>query len=311
MSKNVTWVPVSRKSPCPICGHSDWCSYSSDGKYTICRRVNNGNAKTKKDKNGSEFYFYYNELETLINLKSKPKPKATASINAPLPQNETLNRVYKALLEELSLSSNHHSKLKERGFEDQEICENAYKTLPFEGREEIALRLCKKFPKELLLKIPGFYQNANNNLSTSGPPGILIPIRNIKNEIIALKIRSDKKMGDNRYFYFSSKKHGGLGPGAHIHCPIPVRNTYSQIRITEGEFKADLATRRNDIYTISIPGVSNQNEVIPLLKSLSVSSVQIAFDQDWKTNPTVKKALTSLFLKLKNANIQPRIETWN
>ena len=34
-----TWIRVSRKRPCPICGKPDWCSVSQDGAAAYCMRV--------------------------------------------------------------------------------------------------------------------------------------------------------------------------------------------------------------------------------------------------------------------------------
>jgi len=33
------WVRVSRRHPCPVCGHPDWCLVSADGSSIICPRV--------------------------------------------------------------------------------------------------------------------------------------------------------------------------------------------------------------------------------------------------------------------------------
>ncbi len=34
-----TWRRVNRERPCPICGHTDWCSTSADGAVAICMRA--------------------------------------------------------------------------------------------------------------------------------------------------------------------------------------------------------------------------------------------------------------------------------
>lgn len=36
---NGNWTNVSRRNPCPICGHADWCTVSNDGMMCVCRRV--------------------------------------------------------------------------------------------------------------------------------------------------------------------------------------------------------------------------------------------------------------------------------
>lgn len=34
-----SWVRVSKRMPCPICGHHDWCGITSDGAVARCMRV--------------------------------------------------------------------------------------------------------------------------------------------------------------------------------------------------------------------------------------------------------------------------------
>ena len=38
LSLRMSWIRVSGKKPCPICGHRDWCSVSEDGAVAICMR---------------------------------------------------------------------------------------------------------------------------------------------------------------------------------------------------------------------------------------------------------------------------------
>ena len=52
------WIDVSRKAPCPICGHDSWCTVSSDGRVVNCRRVDAG-GRSKTDKNGAPFWVHF------------------------------------------------------------------------------------------------------------------------------------------------------------------------------------------------------------------------------------------------------------
>ncbi len=36
---NTGWISVTRKRPCQFCGKADWCSYSADGRVTVCMRT--------------------------------------------------------------------------------------------------------------------------------------------------------------------------------------------------------------------------------------------------------------------------------
>lgn len=52
---------VSQSNPCHICGKSDWCSRTADGKYHICRRVHQDGGKRKVDSAGCEYFVYLNK----------------------------------------------------------------------------------------------------------------------------------------------------------------------------------------------------------------------------------------------------------
>ena len=39
MSNTVKWHNATRAQPCPVCGHSSWCTMSDDGMMAVCRRV--------------------------------------------------------------------------------------------------------------------------------------------------------------------------------------------------------------------------------------------------------------------------------
>jgi hypothetical protein len=41
-----SWPRVTRRDPCPICDHHDWCSVSPDGALAACNRVQEGSYRT-------------------------------------------------------------------------------------------------------------------------------------------------------------------------------------------------------------------------------------------------------------------------
>ena len=53
-----TWRHVSHSAPCPICGHPNWCSFSADGVWMLCRRVDNGTGLHRVDKAGADYWLY-------------------------------------------------------------------------------------------------------------------------------------------------------------------------------------------------------------------------------------------------------------
>ena len=97
------------------------------------------------------------------------------------------------------------------------------------------------------------------------PAGLVLPVRDIGAGIVAIKVRPDKAGPGPKYLYLSSAKSGGPGPGAPAHVPVGVCGSCELVRITEGELKADVATRVSDVPTISFPGVSSWRTVLPVL----------------------------------------------
>jgi hypothetical protein len=52
------WPLVTEESPCHVCGKSDWCSVSADGKKAICRRKDGGAGVRRTDKSGQDYWLY-------------------------------------------------------------------------------------------------------------------------------------------------------------------------------------------------------------------------------------------------------------
>lgn len=54
------WENVSRTKRCVICGHPDWCSYSTDGKWACCKREKQ-NGFIKETKGGGYLHLLHDE----------------------------------------------------------------------------------------------------------------------------------------------------------------------------------------------------------------------------------------------------------
>ncbi|MGZ3775209.1 MAG: DUF3854 domain-containing protein [Pseudobdellovibrionaceae bacterium] len=313
---NTSWIEVTRKNPCARCLSGNWCSRSSDGNFEICRRNNDGTANTRLDKNGSEYHLYFNGIKmnsgkigTRV-YKKVPKVEDTTSIDT-----EELHKVYSAVIEEFELSESHREDLRKRGLLDEDIEKNRYKSLLPDKKAELLKSLHKKFDKNQLIKVPGFYLNKRGYLQLAGPQGLLVPITNQIGQIIALKVRRDLKKetadGFPKYFYISSTKRGGIGPGAPIHVPTSANKGGVKIRVTEGELKADVATALSNLPTLSIPGATIWKPLLPVLKKMRVRTVVIAIDADAATNRNVASALEKMALALKDNGYEVEIETWD
>lgn len=211
---------------------------------------------------------------------------------------EDLDRVYRAMLAQLSLSPAHRTALLARGLDDTAIKAGLYRTLPIRGRAELARSLTDRFPAHITDRIPGLQlREGNGRLYTTvaGPAGLLIPVQDLEGRIVALKVRRDNPTGDQpRYAYVSSTACGGPGPGAPVHVPAFGAELAGDefpahlfVRITEGELKAHVATHLSGVLTLSVAGVSAWRSALPALRALQPARVLLAFDQDATVNPHV------------------------
>src|SRR5215207_6388067 len=234
------WLPVTEESPCHVCGKSDWCSVSADGKKAICRRKDGGAGVRRTDKSGQEYWLYeLNGYRELISSEDVWQQDGEVLEKA---NPQTLDQVYGALLDRLVLSHAHRQDLHRRGLTEAGIKRSGYRTLPMKGREELARSLVEDFGAELCSQVPGLYEKEAGRWSVAGATGMLVPVRDIEGRIVALKIRADEAGEDSKYTYLSSTKYGGPGPGSQVHVPLHDDLELNVVRLTEGELKADVAT---------------------------------------------------------------------
>lgn len=306
--RNQAWREVSRTSPCPICGKPDWCSISADGKWVVCRRVDNGAGHHRVDRAGAD-YWLYRTGQGLAVLPDPPEPEQSVVDRA---DDKVLHKVYSDLLSLLTLSPEHREDLRRRGLSDAEIEARQYRTLPAHGRAKVAKRLADRHG-DLLLRVPGFYVKEDGSKrwwSLAGATGILIPVRDLTGRIVALKIRADNPGDGPRYTWLSSTRHGGPGPGNRVHCPL-FKCEAGLVRVTEGELKADIATALTGILTLATPGVSCWRLVLPVLKDCGAKTVRLAFDADARGNRSVARALERTAEALAGEGYSVELETWD
>ena len=266
------WRHVSPNHPCPICGKSDWCSLSIDGTWALCRRIDTGAGIHKVDKTGADYWLYRLDGPTpsrqpIVELPSQPCRERVERADP-----ATLDRVYRALLIALPLSLTHRQALGQRGLPDGAILRCGYRTLPRDGRAALARRLVDRYGPDTCARVPGLWvdtQGTRRWWTLAGAPGLLIPVRNIDNRIVALKVRADSAGEGPKYTYLSSRMHDGPGPGAPVHVPLHAFSLEAPVRISEGELKADVATALSGVLTIAVPGVTLWRQALPILEACS------------------------------------------
>ncbi|MDA8344169.1 MAG: DUF3854 domain-containing protein [Thermaerobacter sp.] len=197
-------------------------------------------------------------------ISSAQEPKRLPVPRSNIASIEARNSAYQALIAEERLSPSHRAALLRRGLSLHETDRSQYRT-HFPGRAPVGL-----VPEG----VPGFYHVGDTWL-TSGPPGLLIPVRDREGRIAACQVRPDD--GDRgKYLWLSSSgKPGGASSGAPCHY---AKTSGTQLWITEGPLKADLVASRLGQPCLGIAGVANWHSALPLLGD--VKEAILAFDED-------------------------------
>ena len=323
------WKEVNSRNVCKTCSKDNWCSYIPDGSAWICRREKDSKGLERRDKNGSRYYFHSEKTfdrptKKRIGDAFSIEPISTTKIlipytppnnQAPIAKEDELSTdlVYSTLLSELGLSRQHWQALQDRGFQIEEIAQNRYRSMTNADIVRINRMLknnnfCPSITMEMLLKTPGFYLREQQTLQFSGPLGTYIPVRNHQGKIKRIKVRNDEYQSKNKYLSLSSKKHGGLGAGSHVHFPSCEIKESGTIRITEGEIKADLATARSGTLTLSFPGISNWNLIVADLERINPKRILVALDADYRKNRSVAEALRNIVLELRGRKYEVIVE---
>lgn len=258
-----------------------------------------------------------------------------------------LDRVYSALLSlpRLKLSEKHRENLRKRGLNDAFIDAAQFRSMPpgcerTKNLSKRAKELLAKLPVRLTedqlalgaviveeLKsrgisdytgVPGFFK-IGGTWCLYTVPGIMIPTKNEKGQIVSIQIRKDE--GELRYMTLSNKA-----------LPDHVQDNISRIHvvgnfdfrdearrnetpfvvlITEGPLKADVIAhlwRKNQnwglpghVLILAIQGVNNTaclDPVLTWLKEIHVTTIYNCLDMDRIANKNVRKGSCDLRKKL-------------
>jgi hypothetical protein len=288
-----------------VCGRSKFCSVSRDGGMVWCTR------EASRDERD---YGYGTAWVHVLDAPVRIDPEALRRIAlAREPGGIALrDRVYSALLAALRLDARHRENLRARGLDDAQIARGGYATMPQEGRGYVARDLFDQFGDELA-RVPGFYQWEDGRWAIAGYSGLLVPVRDVAGAIEGLKVRLDNPPPDGgRYRYVSSSSKGGAKAVATLHVPVfGAAIGADQIRITEGELKADVTTALSGIPTLSVPGVEAWRLGLQAVEVLRPELVRVAFDMDRETNPAVARAQRALVSALRGAGFRVGVESWD
>ena len=107
---------------------------------------------------------------------------------------EELDKVYRAVLNELTLKPEHRENLKKRGLSDEMIDKCLYRSMP--ERWSSVFAALKK--KGISFKgVPGFYEKNGKAFAACSKPGFFIPYFNSRNEIVGMQCKEHCKLRDS------------------------------------------------------------------------------------------------------------------
>ena len=255
------WLRVNGKKPCPVCRKFKGCLVTDDDTVAVCLRV--GSDREVTWGLGGFLHELKPREERAVEpilVPSGPLRKATPKV---------LDSVYRALLSEHPLSDRHRQHLlEERQLSAAAISGRGYKSWGFSPhqRAPIGRGGYERFGN-VALDVPGLIvrkQKGPQYVTLAGAPGIAIPVRDVKGQILGVQVRVDQpKFG--KYLWLSSASQGGASPGTPIHVARPREDGRGSGRVwlTEGPLKADIASERLGEVVLALPGVNALRELLP------------------------------------------------
>lgn len=136
-----------------------------------------------------------------------------------------------------------------------------------------------------MLSVPSFYINWEGNWDLNfyeGNRGYLCPVYTVDKYLAGFQIRLDHPKGKNKYVWLSS---ANLKKGCGISSIVGVsgKTEGSEIYVTEGILKAEIAHQVSGKTFLGNPGIGNWRdlyEVLQVLKKRGLSHVEEVYDMD-------------------------------
>lgn len=324
----------TRHGPCLNCGGKDrfrgFDDFAETGG-TVCNQcgANNDGIATVAWRYQCSVAEAVHRLAEYLGLKQVASHWTTPTND----ERQIRDRIYRAILTKLPLRKASFVKLRERGLTDQAIESRQYRTMHGLWATNFAVALEKALSAkqlkglesqtwdDLTRLIPGLIRDEHGRARLAAPDGIIVPVRNVDGLIIALKVRREHPGDGPKYLYCSAsrtQREAAAGKGyslpkaeAAVHVPLGTPSRAEIVRVTEGELKADIATERSGVPTISIPGVTMWERALPVLHKLKAKRVIVALDADHKENPAVAKAVIGLARQCQLDGFDVALEVWD
>ncbi len=295
--------PPVRLRVCPLCNSKSKCM-EGDAVYFCMKRV-------------SDRPLEWDTGRVYIHPKAPGAPKPIQPKAVLITDPDTIDAVYTAMLDVLSLSSAHKTDNQERGINPDLLW---YRTLDHAGRQTVINEIPTRaeMPLNEIARVPGFVLK-DGALTLHAHNGLLVPCRDEVGRVVALRVRRDSSDKGSRWSYMSGGGSPSITPPLHwCHEATSVLNNSKQLVVIEGERKGEVVAafgkqHGSPVAVVSVPGVHSWQKagLIETVKRLGVTSLLIAYDSDHKTNPDVAKALISLVRSAKDAGLIVSVLVWS
>ena len=251
-------------------------------------------------------------LEELLDRKGQtlyPRQPLPEVEENPLTGVEERHATYTALLQSLTLASDHRENLLSRGLSPEEIHRLGYKTTPVLGFASLAKRLREK--GLYLAGVPGFCKNQSQWTLKIPGRGILIPVRDVQGQIQGLQVRLDNVEKRKFRWLSSNGLEEGCGAKTWVHLagePRPL------VLLTEGPMKADVIHFLTGQTVLAVAGVNSLSQLKPVLEELQAAGMEqimTAFDMDYLVNPHVQNGQENLTHLLEECGIAYGTYLWD
>jgi DNA primase (bacterial type) len=299
------------EATCPFCGDSGQGKYhlslntdmnvfrcnlckASGNSVSLMARMEGISNKEAYDRLAEEGGIYRFPTQPISTKPAEPEPCDI----------ERRHMVYSAMLQHMTLTSEHQENLQQRGLSFERIENRQYKSVPSPREQRIlATKLSHFFD---LSGVPGFHAKYGY-WDMYAPAGFFVPVRDHLERIQALQIRIDEA-SKRKYRWFSTRE---FPAGTKSNSPIHVTGNKNSRHafLTEGGLKGDVASYLDgDALFLCIAGINNINELDKVLLLLGIERLTIALDMDKISNPHVRSAIDDIKQLVKRSACRTAVE---
>ena len=293
------WV---RLRTCPICGHRGWCSMAPDRDAIKCMRI----ASDHPCADGG----WIHPLDGAAVRQEDVRPFTTG---VDIADPDTLHAVLSDLLSMMYLDEEHREKERLRGIPDSAADYFQHKTLTAGGCSRLMRELLKKHSPEALRRTPGpkFVDTVDGGFwSLAGPPGIVMPCRDVQERIQCLQLRPDDIEKFPKVMWCSSVKNGGPQAGTPVHVPL-CQVESPDVYLVEGIWTADAVACMAGVRVVGLSGgCASWRFAIDTLKEMKPDRVVLCFDNDRIRNMAVGNAQKGASRALRAEGFRIAVGRW-